>query len=150
MLHVLQPAHDLHVFVAGHDRVRGLIERLQTAAAQSIDGRAPGRGADAGHQRDVPGDVQALLLGLLRVAQHDVFDGVGRDAGALRSTLRRRPRPDRRSRVSRKVAALGMSSPDGRADTINDDSGVHATSLLVRLTSIRSILPVNATRRSRG
>jgi hypothetical protein len=37
----------------------------------------------AGHQGHRPGDVQALLALLLRIAQHDVFDFGRIDAGAI-------------------------------------------------------------------
>ena len=58
VLHVFQPADDLHVFAAGHDGVRRLIERLQAAAAQSIDRwLRPPRSA-ARHQADRAGHVQ--------------------------------------------------------------------------------------------
>ena len=33
VLHVLQPAHDLHVLEAGHDGVRGLVDGLQARTA---------------------------------------------------------------------------------------------------------------------
>ena len=42
VLHVLQAADDLHVFEAGHDRVRGLVDGLQAGAAQPVDRRAAG------------------------------------------------------------------------------------------------------------
>ena len=38
VVHVLQAADDLHVFRPGEDRMRRLSQRLQTAAAQAIDG----------------------------------------------------------------------------------------------------------------
>ena len=83
VVHVLQPADDLHVLKAGHDRVRRLVERLQARAAEAIDRRAAGFHRQAGHQRDRAGGVEALLALLLRVAQHDVFDFAGVDAGSL-------------------------------------------------------------------
>ena len=47
VLHVLQAADDLHVFEAGGDRVRRLVERLQAAAAEAID-RRPAASRPAG------------------------------------------------------------------------------------------------------
>ena len=47
VVHVLQPADDLHVFEAGHDRVRRLVDGLQARAAQPVDRRAAGRASAA-------------------------------------------------------------------------------------------------------
>ena len=79
-----RPADDLHVFAAGHDGVRSLVDRLQGRAAQPVDGRAAGRQRQAGHQADDAGDVHPLLALLLGVAHHDVFDLVGIDARCAR------------------------------------------------------------------
>ena len=50
VLHVLQPADDLHVFEAGHDGVRGLVDGLQARAAEAVDRGAAGVRGQAGHQ----------------------------------------------------------------------------------------------------
>ena len=97
VLHVLQAADDLHVFEAGHDGVRRLVEGLQAGAAQAIDRRAAGLRGQPGHQADDAGHVEPLLALLLRVAEHDVFDLGGIDAGALDERLARPARPGRRS-----------------------------------------------------
>ena len=77
VLHVLQSADDLHVLAAGHDRMSGLVDRLQARTAKPVD-RGGGRGAgQAGHQRHGPGDVEALLALLLRIAEDHVFDLAG-------------------------------------------------------------------------
>ena len=55
VLHVLQPADDLHVFEAGHDGVRSLVDGLQARAAQPVDRRAAGVRGQTGHQPDDAG-----------------------------------------------------------------------------------------------
>lgn len=83
MLHVLQPADNLHVLPAGENRVARLIERLQTAAAKPVD-RGPASGAGQPRQeRDDPCNVEPLFPLLLGIAEHHVFDFRGIDPGPL-------------------------------------------------------------------
>ena len=113
VLHVLQAADDLHVFEAGHDGVRGLVDGLQARAAQAVDRRAAGVRRQPGHQADDAGDVEPLLALLLRVAQHDVFD-LGRiDAGALDERLRPPATARSSERTSRKTPLSLWARPIG-------------------------------------
>ena len=83
VLHVLQPADDLHVFEAGHDGVRGLVDGLQARSAEAVDVAPPVALGRPAIKATRPGDIETLLALLLGVAQHDVFD-LGRvDAAAL-------------------------------------------------------------------
>ena len=57
VVHVLEAADDLNVFGIGDDRVRGLSESLQAAAAESVDRRPAGFYWQTGHETDRAGDV---------------------------------------------------------------------------------------------
>ena len=127
VVHVLEAADDLHVFGTGEDRVRRLGERLQTAAAESIDGRPARLDGDARHQADRAGDVQPLLALLLRVAEHDVFDRGRVDAGPLDERADDGDGEVVGANVA-KDALLRMRSANRRATTINDDGSFHGAS----------------------
>ncbi len=83
VVHVLQPAHNLHIFGISQDRVRRLRQRLQTAAAESVHRRPAGFDRQSRHQSHGPGHVEALLALLLRVAEHNVLNNGGIDSRAL-------------------------------------------------------------------
>ncbi len=83
VVHVLQPADDLHVLGAGRDGVGRLVDRLQAAAAQAVDGGAPDARGQSGEQADDAADVEPLFALLLAAAEHHVLDGRGIDARAV-------------------------------------------------------------------
>ncbi len=124
VLHVLQAADDLHVFEAGHDGVRSLVDRLQAGAAQAVDGRAAGVRRQARHQPHDAGGVHALLALLLRIAEHDVFDFGRVDAGALDEGL-----DDRHGQVVgadvAKDALVFVGPANGRSHAIDNHGAFH-------------------------
>ena len=125
MLHVLKPADDLHVLGAGCHRVGRLVDRLQAAAAEAVDRRAADAAWQAGQQRHDSADVEPLLLLLLRVAEHDVFDRRRIDAGSLDERLHHRRGEIVGANVA-KDAPLGVSPPDGRPAAVNDHWSFHS------------------------
>jgi hypothetical protein len=124
VVHVLQSADDLHVLGAGQHGVSRLVDRLQAAAAQAIDGRPADAGGQPGDQADDARDVETLLALLLRIAKDHVLNRRGINACALDQRSN-----DRRGQVVRphiaKHAALGMRPADRGATAINDNGSFH-------------------------
>ena len=104
--------------------MRRLVQRLQAAAAETIDRRAAGLDGEAGHQADHASDIKSLFALLLRVAEHDVFDGRGIDAGALDERA-----DDGHGEIVgadvAKDALLRVSAANRRAAAINYNGGFH-------------------------
>jgi hypothetical protein len=104
--------------------VGGLVDRLQAAAAKTVDRRAADAAGQAGEQRDNAADVKTLLALLLGIAKHDVFNDRGVDARALNHCTYHGGREIIRAHVT-KDAALRVSATNGRATAINYDRNFH-------------------------
>ena len=120
-----------------HDRVRGLGQRLQTAAAEAIDCR-PGRlDRKTGHQADRAGHVEALFALLLGVAQYNVLD---------RARVNSRSRDERANDLDGKVVGadvakntlFGVRPANGRATAVNYDGVLHVSGRIVNLEDARA------------
>jgi hypothetical protein len=64
-MQMFHAADDLNIRFSGHDGMSRLVECLQAAAAESIDGGSGHGGGQAGQEGDLPRDVGALGAGLL-------------------------------------------------------------------------------------
>ncbi len=79
--HVLDAANDEDIPITYLNGARGIMQRLHTRAAQAVDGNRPHLLRNAGQQRGVAGDVEALLQGLLHAAPVDILDLVRVEVG---------------------------------------------------------------------
>ena len=74
MAHVLDPAGERDVDGAERDLARRRRDRGERAGAHPVDGEARDRVGNAGEQRDVAPERQALVAHLRRRREHDVAD----------------------------------------------------------------------------
>ena len=81
--HRFDAAADEHVTVADGDRVGRRVDRLETRAAQPVDGLPADLDREAGEQQRHPGHVAVVLAGLVRAAEDDVLDERRVDARAI-------------------------------------------------------------------
>ena len=72
--HRFDAAADEHVAVADRDRVGGRVDRLQTGAAQSVDGEAADLDREVREEQRHPGDIAVVLAGLVGATEDDVLD----------------------------------------------------------------------------
>ena len=81
--HRLDAAGNERVAVAGHDRVGGRVDRLESGAAQPIDRLAGDLDRKAGKQRGHAGHVPVVLAGLVGAAEDHVLELARLDARSL-------------------------------------------------------------------
>ena len=93
--HRLDAARHDDIRVAGHDRVRGAVDRLEARAAEAVHGLARDLDRQPREQHRHPRDVPVLLARAVRVAEDDVVDERRVDPGALDARARRRARRGR-------------------------------------------------------
>jgi hypothetical protein len=101
-----------------------LVDRLKTAAAQSIDGRSTGGTGQPGHQRDDASNVKTLLALLLSISQDDVFDLGWIDVGPLDQSFHHSDRQIVGADVA-KNAPFVMGTANRGATTIDYNSSIH-------------------------
>ena len=106
--------HDLRLAELNH--LRGGDDRLHARAAQAIDGERRNLDGNAGLQRDVARAVDGVARSLLRVADDDVIDFAGLDAGALHGFRG----GDGAQFHGGEVAQLAAVAAHGRAGAVDD------------------------------
>ena len=120
--HVLDAGGDHDVVRAGHHTLRREVRGLLRRTALAVDGGADRRLGEAGGERGVAGDVDALLADL-HDATHDHVLDRGRD----------RRRCGRRARAARAAARstgcdvlqLAVAAPERRTEGVDDDGVGH-------------------------
>jgi hypothetical protein len=111
-----------------------LVQRLQTAAAEAIDRGAADGARQAGQQGDDPANIKALFFLLLGVAEDDVFNRRGIDAGPLDDGANDRGGEIVGTNVA-KDAALRMGPPNRRPAAVNDYWSFHGVGISLLLPS---------------
>ena len=116
LAHVLHAAGDDEVGGARHHALRGEVDGLLRRTALAVDGGAGHVLGEAGDQPAGAGDVAGLRADAVDVAEDDVVDRAGVDAGAL---------DERLDRVRAEIGRVDLrepaaAPPDRRADRVDD------------------------------
>ena len=119
--HVLDPAGDHDVVLAGHHAHRGEVGGLLARAAHPVESRAAHLDGKTGDQRGVSRDVEPLLADLIDAAEDDVLD-LGRiDLQAGDQILQYQ----RREIIRANARELSAFAPNGRPHGPDDDCIPH-------------------------